>query len=147
MLRPPRRAPPRQVAWFSTAQDPADVAALLDFVNTDELDPRRAFSDRGNREKPLRLTALVVFQDNHYTAFVRGAGVDSWAWHDRGAIVVCVGGYRGVVAKCCCEKPRAPMLPYLLIYDLPAGSPRANFASATPNNRGGYSAPPPYNKR
>ena len=56
---------------------------------------------------------MAVFQNAHYTAFVRASdGSDSWTYHDRRSAVA-VGPFVNVVARC----RDGPMLPYLLFYD------------------------------
>ena len=74
---------------------------------------------RGSKRR-LDLFAVAVFQNAHYTAFVRASdGSDSWTYHDRRAAVA-VGTFMNVVERC----RDGPMLPYLLFYDaLPAAAP------------------------
>ena len=71
---------------------------------------------RGSKRR-LDLFAVAVFQNAHYTAFVRASdGSDSWTYHDRRSAVA-VGAFANVVQRC----RDGPMLPYLLFYDaLPA---------------------------
>ena len=72
----------------------------------------RAGSDGAGLRK-LDLFAVAVFQNAHYTAFVRAKdGSDSWTYHDRRSAVA-VGPFVNVVARC----RAGPMLPYLLFYD------------------------------
>ena len=81
---------------------------------------RKAFtkkdaSGRTKHRQPrkLDLFAVAVFQNAHYTAFVRARdGSDSWTHHDRRSVVA-VGPFANVVARC----RAGPMLPYLLFYD------------------------------
>ena len=100
-----------------------DVAALLELVWRDAPMPvEKVFSknpngrQRGSKRR-LDLFAVAVFQNAHYTAFVRASdGSDSWTYHDRRAAVA-VGAFANVVQRC----RDGPMLPYLLFYDaLPA---------------------------
>ena len=117
------------LAWYSTDQDGNDVAALLELVWRDAPMPvEKVFSknpngrQRGSKAglRRLDLFAVAVFQNAHYTAFVRASdGSDSWTYHDRRSAVA-VGPFANVVARC----RAGPMLPYLLFYDaLPAPPP------------------------
>jgi hypothetical protein len=110
------------LAWYSTDQDGNDVTALLELVWRDAPMPvEKVFSknpngrQRGGKAGPrkLDLFAVAVFQNAHYTAFVRAKdGSDSWTYHDRRSAVA-VGPFANVVARC----RDGPMLPYLLFYD------------------------------
>jgi hypothetical protein len=102
------------LAWYSTDQEGDDVAALLELVWRDTpLPAKRVFSSIGKVKFEVDLSAVVVFQDAHYTAFVREQdGSDSWTHHDRHSAVA-VGTFANVVQRC----RDGPMLPYLLFYD------------------------------
>ena len=92
------------LAWYSTDQEGDDVAALLELVWRDaRLPAKRVFSSIGKVKFEVDLFAVAVFQNAHYTAFVRARdGSDSWTHHDpRSAIAVAVGTRRD-----------GPMLPY-----------------------------------
>ena len=113
------------LAWYSTDQEGGDVAALLELVWRDApMAARKVFtkkdaSGRAKHRQPrkLDLFAVAVFQNAHYTAFVRASdGSDSWTYHDRRSAVA-VGPFANVVARC----RAGPMLPYLLFYDSLAG--------------------------
>ena len=117
------------LAWYSTDQEGGDVAALLELVWRDAPMPvEKVFSknpngrQRGGKAGPRRLDlfAVAVFQNAHYTAFVRASdGSDSWTYHDRRSAVA-VGAFVNVIQRC----RDGPMLPYLLFYDaLPAPPP------------------------
>ena len=84
------------------------------------LPAKRVFSSIGKVKFEVDLFAVAVFQNAHYTAFVRARdGSDSWTYHDRRSAVA-VGPFANVVARC----RAGPMLPYLLFYDaLPAPPP------------------------
>ena len=72
---------------------------------------------KGRQPRQLDLFAVAVYQNAHYTAFVRARdGSDSWTYHDRRSAVA-VGPFANVVARC----RAGPMLPYLLFYDSLAG--------------------------
>ena len=106
------------LAWYSTDQEGDDVAALLELVWRDaRLPAKRVFSSIGKVKFEVDLFAVAVFQNAHYTAFVRARdGSDSWTYHDRRSAVA-VGTFANVVQRC----RDGPMLPYLLFYDaLPA---------------------------
>ena len=69
---------------------------------------------RGGKAGPrkLDLFAVAVFQNAHYTAFVRARdGSDSWTYHDRRSAVA-VGSFADVVQRC------RDGVPYLLFYDI-----------------------------
>ena len=109
------------LAWYSTDQEGGDVAALLELVWRDApMAARKAFtkkdaSGRAKHRQPrkLDLFAVAVFQNAHYTAFVRARdGSDSWTYHDRRSAVA-VGAFVNVIQRC----RAGPMLPYLLFYD------------------------------
>ena len=102
------------LAWYSTDQEGDDVAALLELVWRDaRLPAKRVFSSIGKVKFEVDLFAVAVFQNAHYTAFVRARdGSDSWTYHDRRSAVA-VGPFANVVARC----RDGPMLPYLLFYD------------------------------
>ena len=113
------------LAWYSTDQQGGDVAALLELVWRDApMAARKVFtkkdaSGRAKHRQPrkLDLFAVAVYQNAHYTAFVRARdGSDSWTHHDRRSAVA-VGPFANVVARC----RAGPMLPYLLFYDSLAG--------------------------
>ena len=111
------------LAWYSTDQEGDDVAALLELVWRDAPMPvEKVFSKNSNgrqrgSKRRLDLFAVAVFQNAHYTAFVRASdGSDSWTYHDRRAAVA-VGAFANVVQRC----RDGPMLPYLLFYDSLAG--------------------------
>ena len=117
------------LAWYSTDQEGDDVAALLELVWRDApMAARKAFtkkdaSGRAKHRQPrkLDLFAVAVFQNAHYTAFVRARdGSDSWTHHDRRSAVA-VGPFANVVARC----RDGPMLPYLLFYDSLTAAPGA----------------------
>ena len=118
------------LAWYSTDQDGNDVAALLELVWRDAPMPvEKVFSknpngrQRGGKAGPRRLDlfAVAVFQNAHYTAFVRAKdGSDSWTYHDRRSAVA-VGSFANVVQQC----RDGPMLPYLLFYDSLTAAPGA----------------------
>ena len=90
--------------------------------------PDRVFAASGNNARPLDLLAVVVFQNAHYTAFVRSPdGADAWTHHDRQARIH-VGAWTDVGRRC--ATATSPMLPYLLVYDeLVAADPTAIFDS------------------
>ena len=76
----PAKALVLSLAWYSTDQDGNDVAALLELVWRDAPMPvEKVFSknpngrQRGSKAGPrkLDLFAVAVFQNAHYTAFVR----------------------------------------------------------------------------
>ena len=73
------------LAWYSTDQEGDDVAALLELVWRDaRLPAKRVFSSIGKVKFEVDLFAVAVFQNAHYTAFVRARdGSDSWTYHDR----------------------------------------------------------------
>ena len=102
------------LAWYSTDQEGDDVAALLELVWRDaRLPAKRVFSSIGKVKFEVDLFAVAVFQNAHYTAFVRARdGSDSWTYHDRRSAVA-VGTFASVVQRC----RDGPMLPYLLFYD------------------------------
>ena len=102
------------LAWYSTDQEGDDVAALLELVWRDaRLPAKRVFSSIGKVKFEVDLFAVAVFQNAHYTAFVRARdGSDSWTYHDRRSAVA-VGAFANVVQRC----RDGPMLPYLLFYD------------------------------
>ena len=112
------------LAWYSTDQEGGDVAALLELVWRDAPMPvKKVFSNSKGRSggrktgSKLDLFAVAVYQNAHYTAFVRARdGSDSWTHHDRRSAVA-VGAFANVVARC----RAGPMLPYLLFYDSLAG--------------------------
>jgi len=113
------------LAWYSTDQQGGDVAALLELVWRDApMAARKVFtkkdaSGRAKHRQPrkLDLFAVAVFQNAHYTAFVRARdGSDSWTYHDRRSAIA-VGAFANVVQRC----RDGPMLPYLLFYDSLAG--------------------------
>ena len=120
------------LAWYSTDQEGGDVAALLELVWRDAPMPvEKVFSknpngrQRGSKAGPRRLDlfAVAVFQNAHYTAFVRASdGSDSWTYHDRRSAVA-VGAFANVVQRC----RDGPMLPYLLFYDGAAPPPGINY--------------------
>ena len=71
--------------------------------------------------RQLDLFAVAVYQNAHYTAFVRARdGSDSWTYHDRRSAVA-VGSFANVVQRC----RDGPMLPYLLFYDSLTAAPGA----------------------
>ena len=118
VLDQPTRVLVLSLAWYSTDQEGDDVAALLELVWRDaRLPAKRVFSSIGKVKFEVDLFAVAVFQNAHYTAFVRARdGSDSWTYHDRRSAVA-VGAFANVVARC----RAGPMLPYLLFYDaLPA---------------------------
>ena len=113
------------LAWYSTDQEGGDVASLLELVWRDapmaarkvftKKDPPKRYKIRQPRQ--LDLFAVAVYQNAHYTAFVRARdGSDSWTHHDRRSAVA-VGAFANVVERC----RAGPMLPYLLFYDSLAG--------------------------
>mmetsp|Transcript_22130 Transcript_22130/g.74962 ORF Transcript_22130/g.74962 Transcript_22130/m.74962 type:complete len:228 (-) Transcript_22130:87-770(-) len=111
------------VAWFSTDQARDDVENLLNLVVQD-VDPVLAFQEPSDERgalqqgEKLQLTAVVVFQDHHYTAFVRKGG--QWRWHDR-TKTTHMGDWSNVVGQCRSDRDAlGPMLPYLLFYDKPS---------------------------
>ena len=110
------------LAWYSTDQEGDDVAALLELVWRDaRLPAKRVFSSIGKVKFEVDLFAVAVFQNAHYTAFVRARdGSDSWTYHDRRSAVA-VGSFANVVQRC----RDGPMLPYLLFYDSLAAAPGA----------------------
>ena len=115
------------LAWYSTDQEGDDVASLLELVWRDAPMPvEKVFSknpngrQRGSKRR-LDLFAVAVFQNAHYTAFVRASdGSDSWTYHDRRSAVA-VGTFANVVQRC----RDGPMLPYLLFYDSLTAAPGA----------------------
>ena len=67
----------------------------------------RVFSSIGKVKFEVDLFAVAVFQNAHYTAFVRARdGSDSWTYHDRRSAVA-VGTFASVVQRC----RDGPMLP------------------------------------
>ena len=125
------------VGWPSSNVSSDDVLALLAFVGRSgardcgragAIWPDRVFAAAGNNARPLDLLAVVVFQNAHYTAFVRSPdGADAWTHHDRQARIH-VGAWTDVVRRC--ATATSPMLPYLLVYDeLVAADPTAIFDS------------------
>ena len=114
----------RRVAAHRKVND-NDVASLLELVWRDAPMPvEKVFSknpngrQRGSKRR-LDLFAVAVFQNAHYTAFVRARdGSDSWTYHDRRSAVA-VGAFANVVQRC----RDGPMLPYLLFYDSLAAAP------------------------
>jgi hypothetical protein len=110
------------LAWYSTDQEGDDVAALLELVWRDaRLPAKRVFSSIGKVKFEVDLFAVAVFQNAHYTAFVRARdGSDSWTYHDRRSAVA-VGSFANVVQRC----RDGPMLPYLLFYDSLTAAPEA----------------------
>ena len=110
------------LAWYSTDQEGDDVAALLELVWRDaRLPAKRVFSSIGKVKFEVDLFAVAVFQNAHYTAFVRARdGSDSWTYHDRRSAVA-VGSFANVVQRC----RDGPMLPYLLFYDSLTAAPGA----------------------
>ena len=110
------------LAWYSTDQEGDDVAALLELVWRDaRLPAKRVFSSIGKVKFEVDLFAVAVFQNAHYTAFVRARdGSDSWTYHDRRSAVA-VGSFANVVKQC----RDGPMLPYLLFYDSLTTAPGA----------------------
>ena len=108
------------LAWYSTDQEGDDVAALLELVWRDaRLPAKRVFSSIGKVKFEVDLFAVAVFQNAHYTAFVRARdGSDSWTYHDRRSAVA-VGAFANVVQRC----RDGPMLPYLLFYDALTAAP------------------------
>ena len=111
------------LAWYSTDQEGDDVASLLELVWRDAPMPvEKVFSKNPNgrrhgSKRRLDLFAVAVYQNAHYTAFVRASdGSDSWTYHDRRSAVA-VGAFANVVERC----RDGPMLPYLLFYDSLAG--------------------------
>jgi len=95
------------LAWYSTDQEGDDVAALLELVWRDaRLPAKRVFSSIGKVKFEVDLFAVAVFQNAHYTAFVRARdGSDSWTYHDRRSAVA-VGTFANVV-----QQPRPPEAP------------------------------------
>ena len=125
------------LAWYSTDQEGDDVAALLELVWRDApMAARKVFTKKESvmamrkRRQPrqLDLFAVAVYQNAHYTAFVRSPdGADAWTHHDRQARIH-VGAWTDVVRRC--ATATSPMLPYLLVYDeLVAADPTAIFDS------------------
>ena len=140
------------VAWFSMVQSRDDVEALLSLVKSD-IDPVLVFQEPHSHDAAVKsgadtmsLTALVVFQDHHYTAFALDPNTGQWAWHDRlyrrlfmgtsndenvtskrpegphpclGSMTQPIGDWQSVVHKCRSDGDQnmQPMLPYLLFYD------------------------------
>ena len=114
------------LAWYSTDQEGGDVASLLELVWRDApMAARKVFTKKegvmamrkGRQPRQLDLFAVAVYQNAHYTAFVRAPdGSDSWTHHDRRSAVA-VGAFANVVQRC----RDGPMLPYLLFYDSLAG--------------------------
>ena len=85
------------------------------------LPAKRVFSSIGKVKFEVDLFAVAVFQNAHYTAFVRARdGSDSWTYHDRRSAVA-VGTFANVVQRC----RDGPMLPYLLFYDSLTAAPGA----------------------
>ena len=124
VLDQPTRVLVLSLAWYSTDQEGGDVAALLELVWRDAPMPvKKVFSNSKGRSggrktgSKLDLFAVAVYQNAHYTAFVRARdGSDSWTHHDRRSAVA-VGAFANVVQRC----RDGPMLPYLLFYDSLAG--------------------------
>ena len=83
---------------------------------------------KGRQPRQLDLFAVAVYQNAHYTAFVRSPdGADAWTHHDRQARIH-VGAWTDVVRRC--ATATSPMLPYLLVYDeLVAADPNYGFDS------------------
>ena len=137
LLEQSARALVLSVGWPSSNVSSDDVLALLAFVGRSgardcgragAIWPDRVFAAAGNNARPLDLLAVVVFQNAHYTAFVRSPdGADAWTHHDRQARIH-VGAWTDVVRRC--ATATSPMLPYLLVYDeLVAADPTAIFDS------------------
>ena len=125
------------LAWYSTDQEGGDVASLLELVWRDApMAARKVFTKKegvmamrkGRQPRQLDLFAVAVYQNAHYTAFVRSPdGADAWTHHDRQARIH-VGAWTDVVRRC--ATATSPMLPYLLVYDeLVAADPTAIFDS------------------
>ena len=125
------------LAWYSTDQEGGDVASLLELVWRDApMAARKVFTKKDGRmaakkhrqPRQLDLFAVAVYQNAHYTAFVRSPdGADAWTHHDRQARIH-VGAWTDVVRRC--ATATSPMLPYLLVYDeLVAADPTAIFDS------------------
>ena len=113
------------VGWPSASPAQSDDAlALLSFVGRSGVQsagracsicPDLVFASQQHAQ-PLDLLAVVVFQNAHYTAFVRAPdGADAWTHHDR-QMRVHVGQWTDVVRRC--ATVTSPMLPYLLVYDV-----------------------------
>ena len=130
VLDQPTRVLVLSLAWYSTDQEGGDVASLLELVWRDApMAARKVFTKKESvmamrkRRQPrqLDLFAVAVFQNAHYTAFVRARdGSDSWTYHDRRSAVA-VGSFANVVQRC----RDGPMLPYLLFYDSLTAAPEA----------------------
>ena len=126
VLDQPTRVLVLSLAWYSTDQEGGDVAALLELVWRDAPMPvKKVFSNSKGRSggrktgSKLDLFAVAVYQNAHYTAFVRARdGSDSWTYHDRRSPIA-VGAFANVVQRC----RDGPMLPYLLFYDSLAAAP------------------------
>ena len=126
VLDQPTRVLVLSLAWYSTDQEGGDVASLLELVWRDApMAARKVFTKKESvmamrkRRQPrqLDLFAVAVYQNAHYTAFVRAKdGSNSWTHHDRRSAVA-VGPFANVGARC----RAGPMLPYLLFYDSLAG--------------------------
>ena len=126
VLDQPTRVLVLSLAWYSTDQEGGDVASLLELVWRDApMAARKVFTKKegvmamrkGRQPRQLDLFAVAVYQNAHYTAFVRARdGSDSWTHHDRRSAVA-VGAFANVVERC----RDGPMLPYLLFYDSLAG--------------------------
>ena len=98
------------LAWYSTDQEGDDVAALLELVWRDaRLPAKRVFSSIGKVKFEVDLFAVAVFQNAHYTAFVRARdGSDSWTY--RRARPIAPG--RRTTTVVVQQRRDGPMLPY-----------------------------------
>ena len=134
LLEQSARALVLSVGWPSSNVSSDDVLALLAFVGRSgardcgragAIWPDRVFAAAGNNARPLDLLAVVVFQNAHYTAFVRSPdGADAWTHHDRQARIH-VGAWTDVVVR---DGKWICMRRYLLVYD---GVPRTRRPSST----------------
>ena len=87
---------------------------------------------KGRQPRQLDLFAVAVYQNAHYTAFVRAPdGSDSWTHHDRRSAVA-VGTFANVVERC----RDGPMLPYLLFYDIGRPPPWRRGLAAEDETKG-----------
>ena len=77
------------------------------------LPAKRVFSSIGKVKFEVDLFAVAVFQNAHYTAFVRAKdGSDSWTQHD-GRVATDFGSFAAVTERCV----EREWLPYVLFYD------------------------------
>ena len=119
------------LAWYSTDQEGGGVAARSSSSGATRRCVEKVFSknpngrQRGSKAGPrkLDLFAVAVFQNAHYTAFVRATG------RTRGRTTTDArpsrSGRSCVVARC----RAGPMLPYLLFYGALTTAPGINYCA------------------